>query len=198
MVRLRLMQRNVAGAMQWADVVRNIDPEGAFLIGLGQAFTLARLAEPATTFFETAAAARFTPEANIGLSIVATQRGDRMRARGLLLSALQFEGAKFTEGQTTGGLFHQILGRLNGLAEERLACTAWIATLPAGSGALAGRSVLVCAQGEVGARLHLETIVNATQGNGPPADLSHVSWRVAPKEQQPDRPVPPGVHSVVA
>ena len=197
MVRLRLMQRNVAGAMQWADVVRNLDPEGAFLIGLGQEFTLARLAEPAAAFFETAAAAQFTPEANIGLAIVAAQRGDRMRARGLLLRALKFEGAKFTEGQTTGGLFHQILGRLSGLAEERLACTAWIATLPAGSGPLAGRSVLVCAQSAVGARLHLETIVNATKGDGPPADLSGVSWHVAPKEQQPVRPVPPGVHSIV-
>jgi len=198
MVRLRLMQLDTAGAVRWADVVRNLDPEGAYLIGLGYAFTVARLAEPAAAFFEKAAEARFTPEANIGLSIVAWRRGDRMGARGHLLSALKFEGAKFTKGQTASALFHEVLGRLNGIAEQRLDCTAWIATLPAGLSALAGRSVLVCAQSEAAARLHLESIVNAMEVTGPPGDLSGVSWRVAPKAQQPDRPVPPGVHSVIA
>lgn len=198
MVRLRLMQLDTGGAVRWADVVRNLDPDGAYLIGLGYAFTVARLAEPAAAFFEKAAEARFTPEANIGLSIVAWRRGDRMAARGHLLSALKFEGAKFTKGQTAGDLFHEVLGRLNGIAEQRLECTAWIAALPAAAPVLGGRSVLVCAQSEAAARLHLESIVNAMQGTGQPCDLSRVSWRVAPKAQQPDRPVPPGVHSVIA
>lgn len=198
MVRLRLMQLDTAGAERWADVVRSLDPEGTYLISLGYAFTVARLAEPGAAFFEKAAEAGFTPEANIGLSIVAWRRGDRMGARGHLLSALKLEGAKLTKGQTGGGLFHEILGRLIGIAEQRLDCTAWIATLPAGAPSLAGRSVLVCAQSEAAARLHLESIVSAMQGGGPPADLSGVSWRVAPQAQQPDRPVPPGVHSVVA
>jgi Zn-dependent protease with chaperone function/tetratricopeptide (TPR) repeat protein len=197
MVRLRLMQRDTARAIQWADVVRGLDQEGTYLIGLGHAFAAARLAEPAAACFKQAAEAQFKPEANIGLSVVAWQRGDRMQAKGHLLSALKFDGAKLTKGQTIGGLFHEILGRLNGLAEQRLACRAWIATVPeGGSLALAGRSILVCAQSEAAARLHFETIVNAMQGG--PSDLSRVSWRTAPKEQQPERPVPPGVHTVVA
>ena len=197
MVRLRLMQRDTAGALDWAGVARGLDSEGAHLIGLGQAFAAARLAEPAATFFAAAADARFTPEANIGFAVLDSWRGDRAEARRHLLAALKFEGAKFTRGEIVGTLFHEILGRLNGLAEQWLECTAWIATVPAGSLALAGRSILVCAPSEAVARACLETIVTAMQANEPAADLSGVTWRLAPKAQQPDRPVPPGVHSVV-
>ena len=196
MVRLLLMQRDQGKAMAWSEVVQTLDSDGAYLVGLGQAFTVARLTEPAAAFFAKAAEARFTPEANIGLSIVAWQRGERTVAKGHLLSALRLEGAKFTKGHTLNSLFHEILGRLNGLAEERLECRAWVATIPNGPLALGGRSVLVCAQSETAARLHLETIVNAMHDGQP--DLSRVSWRMAAKAQQPDRPVPPGVHSVIA
>src|SRR3989441_686022 len=133
MVRLRLMQRDTAGALEWAGVVRGLDSEGASLIGLGQAFGAARLAEPAATFFQAAAEAHFAPEANIGFAVLASLRGDRAGARRYLLAALKFEDARFTSGQTAGNLFHEILGRLNGLAEQRLDCTAWIATVPDGS-----------------------------------------------------------------
>ena len=197
MVRLRLMQRDTAGALQWAGVVQGLDPDGALLIGLGQAFGAARLAEPAATFFGAAAQARFAPEAGIGLAVLASLRGDRAGARRHLLAALKFEGARLTRGQTLGGLFHEVLGRLNGLVEQRLDCTAWIATVPDGPLALAGRTILVCAPSESSARACLETIVTATQGSESAADLSGVTWRVAPKAQQPDRPVPPGVHSVI-
>jgi hypothetical protein len=197
MVRLRLMQRDTSGALQWAEVVRGLDPEGTHLIDLGLVFGAARLAEPAATFFGAAAEARFTPEANLGLSVLASLRGDRSSARQHLLTALNFEGTRITRGQTVAGLFHEVLGRLNGLAEQRLDCTAWIATLPAGSLPLAGRSVLVCAPSEAVARAHLATIVTAMQGKDAIGDLSAVMWRVAAKAQQPDRPVAPGVHAVV-
>ena len=120
-----------------------------------------------------------------------------MLFRSYLLAALKFGDARFTSGQTAGNLFHEILGRLNGLAEQRLDCTAWIATVPDGSLTLAGRSILVCAPTEATARAYLETIVTAMQGSESGPELSGVRWRVAPKAQQPDRPVPPGVHSVV-
>src|SRR6266487_2755936 len=197
MVRLRLMQRDTAGALEWAGVVRGLDRDGASLIGLGQAFGAARLAEPAATFFQAAAEAHFAPEANVGFAVLASLRGDRAGARRYLLAALKFEDAKFTSGQTAGNLFHEILGRLNGLAEQRLDCTAWIATVPDGSLKLAGRSILVCAPTEAIARGYFETIVTAMQGSESGPELSGVKWRVAPKAQQPDRPVPPGVHSVV-
>jgi len=198
MVRLRVMQRDTAGALEWAGVVRGLDLDGAALIGLGQAFGAARLAEPAATFLTAAADAGFAPEANIGFAVLASSRGDRAGAKRHLLAALKFDGARFTKGQTVGSLFHEILGRLNGLAEQRLDCTAWIATVPDGSLTLAGRSILVCAPTEAIGRACLETIVTAMQGSEPGAtDVSGVTWRVAPKAQQPDRPVPPGVHSVV-
>ena len=198
MVRLRVMQRDTAGALEWAGVVRGLDPDGASLIGLGQAFGAARLAEHAATFLTAAADAGFAPEANVGFAVLASSRGDRAGAKRHLLAALKFDGARFTKGQTVGSLFHEILGRLNGLAEQRLDCTAWIATVPDGSLTLAGRSILVCAPSESSARACLETIVTAMQGSEPAAaDLSGVTWRLAPKAQQPARPVPPGVHSVV-
>jgi tetratricopeptide (TPR) repeat protein len=197
MVRLRLMQRDTAGALEWAGVVRGLDPDGASLIGLGRAFGAARLAEPAATFFQAAAEAHFAPEANVGFAVLASLRGDRAGARRYLLAALKFADARFTSGQTAGNLFHEILGRLNGLAEQRLDCTAWIATVPAGSLTLAGRSILVWAPTEAIARAYLETIVTAMQGSESGPELSGVKWRMAPKAQQPDRPVPPGVHSVV-
>ena len=198
MVRLRVMQRDTAGALEWAGVVRGLDLDGAALIGLGQAFGAARLAEHAATFLTAAADAGFAPEANIGFAVLASSRGDRAGAKRHLLAALKFEGARFTRGHDVGSLFHEILGRLNGLAEQRLDCTAWIATVPDGSLTLAGRSILVCAPSESSARACLETIVTAMQGSEPAAaDLSGVTWRLAPKAQQPDRPVPPGVHSVV-
>lgn len=197
MVRLRLMQRDTTGALEWAAVLRGLDADGAFLIALGAAFGAARLAEPAATFYGAAADARFGPEANIGLAVLAVWRGDREAARRHLLAALRLDGSRFTSGQTVGGLFHEIVGRLNGLTEQRLDCTAWIATVPAGSLALAERSILVCAPSESTARACLETVVTAMQAAESAVDLSGVTWRVAPKEQQPDRPVPPGVHSVV-
>ncbi len=196
MVRLRLMQRNPADATQWSDVVRALDTDGGYQLGLGYVFSAARVPDAAAGFFAKALEAQFTPEANIGLSIVAWQRGERALAKGHLLAALRFEGAKLSKGRDANGLFHEILGRLNGLAEERLQCTAWVAAIPNGPLALGGHSVLVCAQSETAARLYLETIVNAMHAT--PPDLSRVSWRLAPSDQQPIRPLPPGVHSVIA
>ncbi len=176
MVRLRVMQRDTAGALEWAGVVRGLDPDGASLIGLGQAFGAARLAEPAATFLAAAADAGFAPEANIGFAVLASSRGDRAGAKRHLLAALKFEGARFTRGHNVGSLFHDILGRLNGLAEQRLDCTAWIATVPAGSLALGGRSILVCAPTEAIGRACLQTIVTAMQGSeSAAADLSGLS-----------------------
>lgn len=197
MVRLRLMQRDTAGALEWAAVLRGLDTDGAYLIALGAAFGVARLAETAATFYAAASGARFGPEANIGLAALASWRGDLVTARRHLLAALRFDGARFTSGRTAGSLFHEILGRLNGLNEQRLDCTAWIATVPAGSLALAERSILVCAPSESMARDCLETVVTAMQGSESAVDLAGVTWRVAPQAEQPDRPVPPGVHSVV-
>src|SRR5207247_2637142 len=83
------------------------------------------------------------------------------------LDPLQDPG--FRKREAVGSLVHEVLGRLNGLAEQRLGCTAWIATVPDGSLTLAGRSILVCAPSESSARACLETIVTAMQGSEPAA-----------------------------
>ena len=56
MVRLRLMQRDTDGALAWAEVVKGLDKDGSYLLGLGQLFGSARLADRATSFLMAAAA----------------------------------------------------------------------------------------------------------------------------------------------
>jgi tetratricopeptide (TPR) repeat protein len=196
-VRVALMKRDVDAAREWAGVVCGMDKDGGALIPLGQAFALSRLADPAAEFYTAAAEAKFTPQAQLGLATLATFRGDRDAARRHLLAALNFEGARWSAGQNANTLFHEVLARLNALDQERLACRAWIATFPVGEMALSGLSLVVCAPNADAAREHLTTIVAAMH----PAsgyDMSTVTWKEAPEEQQPIRPMPPGVQSVVA
>jgi Zn-dependent protease with chaperone function/tetratricopeptide (TPR) repeat protein len=196
-VRVALMKRDVDAAREWAAVLRGLDTDGGALISLGQAFTMSRLPDPAAEYYTAAAAARFSPEAQLGLATLAQFRGDRDGARRHLLAALNFEGARWSPGQNVNALFHEVLARLNALGDERLTCRAWIATFPAGEIALGGLSLIVCAPTEDAAREHLTTIVVAMQ----PAsayDMSAVAWKEAPEEQQPIRPMPPGVQSVLA
>src|SRR3989449_5195316 len=70
MVRLRLMQRDTAGALEWAGVVRGLHSDGAAFIGLRQAVGAARLPQPAAPFFQTAAGAPLAPPAKIRFAVL--------------------------------------------------------------------------------------------------------------------------------
>src|SRR2546430_2528521 len=87
-----------------------------------------------------------------------------------------------------GGLCHKVRGGLIVPADQGLACPAGIAPGPDGSLTLAGRPILGCAPRESRARACLETIVTAMHGSEPAAaDLSGVTWRLAPKDRKSTR-----------
>ena len=198
MVRVKLMMRDLPVAEEWARVLRGLDKDGRWLIALGGVFTSARLEENAGTFFLDALATAYTPQANVGLSVLAVIGGDRERAKQHLLAALKIEDKRLTGGSTPGTLFHEVVGRLNGLAERRVACKAWIAAIPGDSQmALSGVSLFVCAPDEEAAKAHVAEIILAMDAKDAALDLSTVAWSEAPQEQQPLRPVQQGVQFLI-
>lgn len=198
MLQAALLRSEAGSIAEWAGVVRTLDADGEHRLGLGHALASARLDEDATVAFREALAAGFSPEANLGLASIASFRGEREEARSRLLAALRLDEARISEHQTPNALLHEILAKLNMLDEGRLECRAWIATFSADHPFLAECSLLVCATSESSARKHLDTIVTAMNGSDTPCDMSQVRWRAAPEEQQPVRPVQPGVWGLVA
>lgn len=197
-LRLALLERDDAAGREWAQVIRGLGNNGEELLALAGEFATARIESDAAELYGAAAEAGFTPEANIGLAALATFRGDREAARRHLLAALQFDRARLSKNANASDLFHQILARLGALREERVACRAWIASFPSDGSVLAERSLLVCAANEAQARDHLYHVVSAMSGDERAFDLSRVVWRDAPADDQPIRPIQPGVKAIVS
>ena len=62
---------------------------------------------------------------------------------------------------------------------------------------MSGRTLLVCARNEGEARSCVDEIALALQPSAP-RPMSDVVWRAAKKDQQPIRPVSPGIKAVLA
>jgi hypothetical protein len=197
MVRTALMRRDLAQAREWADVIRTFDDTHEGLLAVAHAFCLARLDDIAAEFFNAALEAGYVPEANVGLAAVARFRGDPVASRRHLLAALPARNALFTRGASPTTVFEHVLAGLAGLEQRRLTCRAWIATFPRGQMALSEISLLVHAPTEGAAHEHLREIVDAIEPDGPPYDMAHVTWREAEPDDQPIRPVQPGVKAIV-
>jgi Zn-dependent protease with chaperone function len=201
MVRVRLMQRDVVGASGWAATLRTLDASesaGEWLIGLGAEFARARLDEQARGFFTDALATPYHAQANIGLADIEQGAGNRAQARAHLLAALKLTDSRFIGDETPGVLFHSVLERLNALEARREPCRAWIATVPAGAPSpLAGASLLVCAPELASAMANLAEITTAMQTGDTPLEQATITWKEAPKDRQPLRPVAPGVQLVL-
>jgi hypothetical protein len=201
MVRVRLMQRDVVGASGWAATLQTLDASesaGEWLIGLGAEFARARLDEQARGFFTDALATPYHAQANIGLADIEHGAGNRTPARAHLLAALKLTDSRFIGDETPGLLFHSVLERLNALEARRVPCRAWIATVPAGAPSpLAGASLLVCAPDLASAMSNLAEITTAMQTGDTPLEQATITWKEAPKDRQPLRPVAPGVQLVL-
>jgi tetratricopeptide (TPR) repeat protein len=197
MVRAALMQRDLVRAREWADVIRSFDEAGEGLLAVAYAFGQARLDDVAAEFFTAALEAGYAPEANIGLAMVARFRGDPVASRRHLLAALRAQDAKFSARASPTAVFQQVLAGLAGLEERRVSCGAWIATFPNADMPLSQRSVVVHSTTEAAAHEHLREIVEAIQPEGSPFDMSRVRWRKADPDDQPVRPVEPGVNGIV-
>lgn len=199
MVKVRLMAHDMDGAAHWAERLRDLDQDGSWHIALGSAFTEARRFGEATEYYRRAIETRHAPQAHLGLAGLASVTGDRPTARSHCLSALCFDQAGFTGGHNAGSVFHAAVGHLNALAERRITCSAWVCVIPAGTGRfpLDGCSLLVFAENAEQARRHVEEITAAMATETARLDLGTVTWHKAPEDQQPVRPVFPGVQGVL-
>jgi Zn-dependent protease with chaperone function/tetratricopeptide (TPR) repeat protein len=196
-LRLELLRHNLDEAIRWTRVVQSIDPEPVWVIRFGFMFETARFDDQAAAFFRKALEAGHFPEAHIGLARLQSAAGERDMARTHLLNALNAECERAPAAQSPLILFHDIVGLLNNLEDRRVQCRAYIAKIPDTQGtALAGRSVFVCAPEHNAAAAHLQRVVGALYPSAS-FEATKLYWEDAPLEQQPVRPIAPGVQRVI-
>jgi Flp pilus assembly protein TadD len=197
MVRLNLLLRNNAAAEEWA---AKLDAAGPPMrVRLGGIYAAARQGDKAEAHYLQALASGYYPEALLGLGRWEAQRNNKKQARYYFRSALDIQ-QKVAEGAVgVLEILPQPLHELMLLEEPMLGCRAWIATLHGGVGpaGLAGRSFWIHAPNRVEAERHLESLLGAMQPRPNPGRAAVMAWREAPREQQPDGPVRPGVQPMV-
>jgi hypothetical protein len=167
---------------------------------LGEVHEVARQYEKAISFYREALAAAHYPEALLGLGRLEVERRNRVQARCHVLAALDITRPLGKKGVGTLPLFGRILGQLVSIEDPVPNCRAWIAKLNgnASPAALANTSFVIYSPGRQEAEQSLRTILDAMQPGLPPVLPTTICWREAPKEQQPDRPVRPGVQGVLS
>ena len=198
MVRLHLMLRSIETAISWSEQFRALDGDPVQLAWLGRVFEDAREDAHAMTFYRAALAEGHSPECLLGLARIDAARGDTQAAREHLLAALNVEKPRPKLAKSPVALFAEIVNQINVLDDRLVTCTAWIVELPKGAAhPLSGRTLLVCAPAEDEAKQHLASIAMALSPTAAP-QLPDGAWRVAAKNQQPIRPVAPGIQLVLA
>jgi tetratricopeptide (TPR) repeat protein len=199
MVRLSLLQRNLPAAEEWTDQLKRGSPGAQMLVRLGGVYESARRSDQAAAYYNEALAAGYYPEALLGQARMAAERQDKEQAQRHVLAALDLKRALGAGGAGPLQIFQQALGQLLMLQEPALNCQAWIATLNGGNSpaALVNRSFMIFAHGRQQAEQTLNTLLGALQPGAPPVLPASIGWRPAPREQQPDGPVRPGVQGLL-
>ena len=199
MVRLHLMLWNFEAAEAWAAQLKQNQTQAQVLIRLGGAYESARKPGQAAAYFNEALQAGYYPEAYLGLARLETEKRNKELARSHILSALDISRPVGEHGVGPLPLFPRIVGRLLWLQEPVLNCRAWIASVAGNATprALANASFMIFAPDRPEAEQHFETLLRAMRAGMPPLLPGTVSWREAPREQQPDGPVRPGVQGTL-
>jgi len=192
MATLCLSQRNFPIAEQWMDVIAQNTGGPEKFVQLGHLCETARHDQRATDFFQHALTHGHFPEAHFGLGRLEAHRENHAQARTHFLAALDLERPVAEKSSTAASLVSPILQRLRQLEKPTLNCRAWIVKLPADTKvkALANVSFIVYAPTDQQAQQTLTFTLGALQPNSPPP-TAH--WRLAPKQQQPDGPISPGI-----
>jgi len=196
MVKMSLTQRNFPIAEQWMALVeQNADGPEKF-IKLGVLCENARHDEQAVAFFQHALTLGHYPEALFGLGRIEAHRRNKDQARAHFLSALDLHRPIGPNSSGALPLIMPVLTRLKLLQEPVLNCRAWLVNFSGAvkSTALAKTTFMVYAPNDAEARQILQPLLEAMQP-GDPLPTTH--WRLAPREQQPDGPVYPGIQHVV-
>jgi hypothetical protein len=122
-----------------------------------------------------------------------------VQAKRHVLAALDITRQVGKKGIGALPLFGQILGQLVSLEVPIPNCRAWIAKLNGNTSpsVLADTSFMIYSPSRQEAEQSLRTLLDAMQPGQPPALPTTISWSEAPKEQQPDAPVRPGVQGVL-
>ena len=199
MVKLSLMSKHVTVADQWAELAIHSPAGPHKFVKLGATYEAARHDEKATELFRHALTLGHYPEALIGLGRLEIHRRNFEQARIHLLTALNLN-LPIGEGSANPvELVLPIFQQLKLLQDPILNCRAWIATMsqlmkPV---ALANVTLLIYAPTQAEAQAYLSAALAAMQPDLPPPVPNAVTWRAAPREQQPDGPVSPGVQGLL-
>jgi len=199
MVRLNLLLRNLVAAAEWTELLKS-SADAHTLVRLGQIHEVARQHEKAFVFYREALAAAHYPEALLGLARLDAECNKRVQSKRHVLAALDITRQVGKKGVGTLPLFGRILGQLLSLEDPVPNCRAWIAKLNGNTSpaVLANTSFMIYSPGRQEAEQSLRTLLDAMQPGLPPVLPTTISWREAPKEQQPDSPVRPGVQAVLS
>jgi Zn-dependent protease with chaperone function len=197
MVKLSLLQRDEATAQAWIELVRASAAGPKKFVTLGEACAAARQDHKAAEHFQLALVDGHYPEALLGLGRLEASRQNREQAGNYFLAALDLHRPLGENSVGPLPLVGPLLQHLKSLHDPILNCRGWIAALPGTMkpSPLAGVSFLIYATDSDEAKKWLDRVLKAMQPGGPPPPS--ISWRPAPKEQQPDGPVHPGVQAVL-
>jgi hypothetical protein len=199
MLRLKLIGRKFSEAEEWEKLYRQQSTRPYDLVRLGGLYEGARKREIAANYFNEALVAGHYPEALLGLARLEVERKNLQLAENYLLAAFDLKKTVGKGGAGPLPLMHRIFAQLVMLEEPALNCRAWIATL-AGTGGpalLAQHSFMIYATSSRDAEQRFRKVLAAMEPGSPPLLPNAILWCQAPKEQQPDGPVRPGVQGFV-
>ncbi len=193
---LALLRHELARA---AELVAQIEAKGltpAQSVAVAGCYERSRRDQEAEQFYTRALAAGFFPAAHLGLARLAIHRADGGSAYPHILAALDHTKPVAEGSLSSADVTRHALGLYLGAHELVHHAEAWIATLPAQTeyGILANHSFFICAPDWGQAEGHLKAVADAIQPNRPLV-LKGIYWKRAPKFQQPETSVKPGIHS---
>jgi len=197
MIKLCLLQHDETTAEAWIEMIRQSSDGPKKFVTLGEVCQAARQDQKAEEHFQHALSFGYYPEALVGLGKLEASRKNREQAGAYFRAALDLQRPL---GENSAGpvpLVVTILQQMKMLQDPIPNCLAWIASFPANiqPKALSGVSFLIYAPSHEEAKKSLGTLLSAMHPGGPPP--SGVKWSTAPKEQQPDGPVYPGIQAVL-
>jgi Zn-dependent protease with chaperone function len=199
-LRLKILQRDFAGSDAVAQQILQTDESTKRLMQIGSIYQHTRRFEVATSYFDKILARGHYPEALVALGEIAAEQRDKPKARQHLLSAINLKSVPAEDAVHPARLFQRVLAQLSAL-EHAEHCQAWTALLPATAGttrcheALRGTQFTVYGASEGAVKEYLSAVLLAADSTYPVGELV---WKKSPKDEQPVRPVRPGVQRVTA